>query len=110
MFAYPLEVERPVRIARFFVVIVCRACDDPPCARACPTSALSPRDGGGVTLLADDCVPCSACRDACPFGAVFWDDEASRPLICVYCGYCAPYCPHDVLEHEEIDRGDRASG
>jgi carbon-monoxide dehydrogenase iron sulfur subunit len=85
-----------------FVAIVCRACDDPPCARACPAEALRARPGGGVVLHADLCVSCRKCQHACPFGAVFWDDEASQPLICVYCGVCASYCPHDVLAHEEI--------
>jgi Fe-S-cluster-containing dehydrogenase component len=31
-----------------FVVVVCRACPDPPCARVCPTDALLPVQGGGV--------------------------------------------------------------
>ena len=84
-----------------FVVIVCRACPDPPCARACPTEALTPRDGGGVVFNKELCISCGHCRTACPFGAVFWDDEASVPLICVYCGICARYCPHDVLALEE---------
>ena len=80
-----------------FVVVVCRACPDPPCARACPTGALSPRRGGGVVYRADLCTSCGLCRLACPFGAIFWNDETSQPLICVYCGTCARYCPYDVL-------------
>ena len=89
-----------------FVVIVCRACPDPPCARACPTGALSPRPGGGVTYRATLCTSCGLCRPACPFGAVLWDEEAKRPLVCVYCGTCADYCPYDVLELEEIPPSD----
>jgi len=92
-----------------FVVIVCRACDDPPCARACPTDALTRRPGGGVTFRSDACTSCEQCREACPFGAVLWDDEEDRPLVCVYCGVCAGYCPYDVLALEETsveERGD----
>lgn len=89
-----------------FVVVVCRACDDPPCARVCPTDALSARDGGGVRFRSELCIGCGNCRSACPFGAAFWDDEESKPLICVYCGVCAGYCPYDVLALEEIERRD----
>ncbi|MHC1566673.1 MAG: 4Fe-4S dicluster domain-containing protein [Candidatus Syntropharchaeia archaeon] len=33
---------------RGFVVVVCRACKDPPCAKVCPTGALEPKIDGGV--------------------------------------------------------------
>lgn len=89
-----------------FVVIVCRACNDPPCARVCPTSALVPRAGGGVRFDADKCIGCHNCETACPFGAVLWDESQNKPLICVYCGYCARYCPYDVLALEEIGEPD----
>ena len=83
---------------RGFVVVVCRACSDPPCAKVCPTGALSPRDGGGVKLDENKCLGCGHCRKACVLGAVYWDQAANKPMICEHCGYCANYCPYGVLE------------
>ena len=88
-------------IRKGFVVVVCRACADPPCARVCPTDALQLR-GGGVRLKPELCIGCRNCAEACPFGAVFWNVEEDKPQICVYCAYCAPYCPYDVIASEEI--------
>ncbi len=89
-------------IRKGFVVIVCRACADPPCARVCPTDALTPRDGGGVRLNPALCIGCGNCVTACPFGAVFWNHTTNKPQICVYCGYCAAYCPYEVIALETI--------
>ena len=89
-------------VERGYVVIVCRACQDPPCAKACPVGALSLRPGGGVIVNYDACLGCGRCRDACPFGAVRWDPELDKPIICVHCGYCAEHCPHSVLKLEEV--------
>ena len=88
---------------RGFVVVVCRACADPPCARVCPTDALVLRGGAGVRLRPELCIGCGNCAQACPFGAVLWDREQDKPQICVYCGYCAPYCRYDVIELQEIE-------
>ncbi|MBU0493346.1 MAG: 4Fe-4S binding protein [Chloroflexi bacterium] len=97
-------------IRRGFVVIVCRACPDPPCARVCPTDALVPRAGGGVRLHADACIGCGHCVQACPFGAIFWDADQNKPQVCIYCGYCAPYCPYDVLLLEDIEEAVHVAG
>ena len=83
---------------RGFIVVVCRACDNPPCARVCPTTALKAKRGGGVVLDAAKCIGCEHCRDACILGAVFWDDEINKPMICVHCGYCVQFCSHGVLK------------
>jgi len=88
---------------RGFKVIVCRACPDPPCAKVCPTGALTPRKGGGVDLDLPKCIGCGHCRDACMIGAVSWDDESNKPMICVHCGYCVSFCPHGVLGMEKED-------
>jgi carbon-monoxide dehydrogenase iron sulfur subunit len=87
-------------MARGFTVVVCRACEDPPCARVCPVDALVVKKNGGVQLEPAQCIGCGHCRDACILGAVFWDDELSKPMICAQCGYCAKYCPHGVLALE----------
>ncbi len=86
---------------RGFVVIVCRACDDPSCANVCPTGALEKRKGGGVVFRASKCNGCPYCVSACPIGAVFWDSETNKPMICVACGYCVDYCPYGVLKLEK---------
>ena len=87
---------------RGFVVVVCRACLKPPCTKVCPTDALTPRDGGGVQLNIKKCIGCQNCVKECPFGAIFFDESASKPIICVYCGFCEKYCPYNVIKLESI--------
>ena len=89
-------------VERGFVVIVCRASEDPPCAKTCPTEALKLRKGGGVLLDPKKCIGCGRCREACPIGAIFWDYENNKPDVCNHCGYCVNYCPHEVLGMEEV--------
>ncbi|MFQ5710716.1 MAG: 4Fe-4S binding protein [Candidatus Geothermarchaeales archaeon] len=88
---------------RGFVVVVCRACKTPPCAKVCPTEALKLREGGGVKLVHDRCIGCRMCFEVCPIRAVFWDVELNKPNICIHCGYCANYCPHEVLTVKEVE-------
>jgi carbon-monoxide dehydrogenase iron sulfur subunit len=89
---------------RGFVVVACRACSDPPCMKVCPVDALEQRKGGGVVLNAGRCIGCHRCVEACPMHAVFWDEEANKPDICVHCGYCVGYCPHEVLAMKEAEQ------
>jgi anaerobic carbon-monoxide dehydrogenase iron sulfur subunit len=89
-------------VRKGYVVIVCRACPNPPCSRVCPVDALPMAPGGGVRLKADLCIGCRNCVEACPFGAVFWNEEQNKPLICVHCGYCVSYCPYDVIAMEAL--------
>ena len=80
-----------------FKVIVCNACEDPACAKVCPTNALKVKKDGGVILNESECIGCGNCVDACMIGAVMWDSQKNKPMICLHCGYCADYCPHGVL-------------
>ncbi len=89
-------------IERGFIVLVCRACVDPPCMKVCPTHALGKRRGGGVLVDQGKCIGCKRCIEACTVGAVFWNDFDEKPVICVHCGYCVDYCPYDVIRVEEV--------
>ncbi len=87
-----------------FTVIVCRACEDPPCAKACPENALKVRKDGGVIVNKSKCTGCKACVSSCILQAIFWDEERGMPMICIHCGTCANYCPHGVLKLEKPEK------
>ena len=97
-----IEIRSAGGFERGFIVVVCRACVDPPCARACPTNALRRRPGGGVILEENRCIGCKRCVEACTIGAVFWDEATEKPSICIHCGYCVEYCPYDVVKMEQV--------
>ena len=84
-----------------FTVVVCRACADPPCARSCPVDALRVRKGGGVLLDKKKCIGCKTCVQNCILGAIFWDPDQGKPMICIHCGQCVPFCPYGVLGMEK---------
>lgn len=99
-----IKVRSAGGISRGFRVIVCRACEDPPCAKVCPEDALTLRKGGGVTLIPERCTGCGLCRQACIVGAIHWDRRINKPLICIHCGTCAQHCPYGVLGLVRNDR------
>jgi len=87
----------------------CIACPDMPCARACPTPALTVPAGGwaGYRLAElefhpERCITyrgtaCRVCADSCPVGAAaLIIDDTGHPAIrhegCVGCGVCVRAC------------------
>lgn len=97
----------------------CTACETMPCARACPTGALTlPPEGwvgyrlAALELVPERCVtfqdtPCRACADICPVGpAALEMDEGGHPVLkvegCVGCGLCVRACittPASLILH-----------
>ncbi|HJH25796.1 MAG TPA: [Fe-S]-binding protein [Methanophagales archaeon] len=85
-------------IERGFVIVVCRACENPPCAKVCPTGALRERKGGGVILNEDKCIGCGFCAQACIMGAIFWDNEKNKLILRKFSGDCASDGVHKAVD------------
>ncbi|SIO92898.1 4Fe-4S dicluster domain-containing protein [Vibrio spartinae] len=59
------------------VPVMCRHCEDAPCATVCPVQAIT-KEADRIFLNESICVGCTLCAVACPFGAIALD--GSRPV------------------------------
>lgn len=85
-----------------FKPVYCHHCAKAPCREACPVEAIT-RNGRGIVLIDHDlCIGCKACVEACPFGAMQFDDDRELALKCDMCierqnedkrPACASICP-----------------
>jgi Fe-S-cluster-containing dehydrogenase component len=64
----PKEVDGKLEFV--FHVSLCRHCEAPPCAEACPEQAIYKRDDGIVVLEEERCTGCKACMEECPYEAI----------------------------------------
>ena len=49
-----------------------------------------------VYINQEDCEGCGSCKNACPAGAIFWNENGLAEVDhdkCLTCGYCSPVCP-----------------
>ncbi|KIZ43175.1 MULTISPECIES: 4Fe-4S dicluster domain-containing protein [Rhodopseudomonas] len=70
--AVGLQALPRLTVTRTFEVtapILCRHCEDAPCARVCPVDAIK-LTGDQVELNEQKCIGCKLCAIACPFGAI----------------------------------------
>lgn len=68
-----------------YTPIYCHQCAKAPCIDACPSSAIS-KNGNGIVLVDNDtCIGCRECLDACPFGAMQFEEEKETAVKCDVC-------------------------
>ena len=85
------------------VVTVCHGCKEAACAEACPTGALKSLKKGGVDLVEAECIGCRRCVSSCTVGAITFNEDTHKPIICHHCGICVRSCPHGCLSLEEVE-------
>ncbi|MDR3431659.1 MAG: electron transport protein HydN [Rouxiella aceris] len=57
--------------------VLCRQCEDAPCANVCPNGAISRLDDR-VQVLQERCIGCKTCVVACPYGAM---EVVTKPVF-----------------------------
>ena len=91
---------------RYFLVNRCNHCDDAPCVKICPTSALYKREDGIVDFDANRCIGCKSCMQACPYDALYIDPYSHTAAKCNYCAHrtelglepaCVVVCPERAI-------------
>ena len=66
----------------------CMHCDDAPCMESCPVEgAIYKRDDGLVIIDTDKCTGCKDCVDACPYGAIYFNDDLNLAQKCTGCAH-----------------------
>ncbi|MCH9688063.1 MAG: polysulfide reductase NrfD [Deltaproteobacteria bacterium] len=99
-------------VRRSFQVTRCNHCENPPCVRICPVTAMYQRDDGIVEFDKDVCIGCKACMQACPYDAIHIDPESHTAAKCHYCAHridvglepaCAVVCPTHAIVAGDLD-------
>ena len=95
------------------VALMCAHCDDPACAKAAKNGAVIRRADGIVLIDPEKAKGQKAIADACPIGAIYWNEELQLPQKCTMCahlldeGYaqprCVEACPNQALYFGDLD-------
>jgi Fe-S-cluster-containing dehydrogenase component len=68
-----------------FTPVYCRHCARPPCREVCPVEAINRNEKGIVRITGELCIGCRDCVDACPFGAMQFNEKEGLAMKCDLC-------------------------
>ena len=90
---------------------MCNHCRKPACLDACKHEAVYVREDGFVVIDADKCNGCGDCMAACPYDAIYMNDELKLCQKCTGCAHlldadykeprCVEVCPTGALVYGE---------
>ncbi len=75
--------------------VVCLQCDKEYCKTSCPHEALIKNSLGILTVNEELCDGCMKCAEACPFHAIYFDEDRHAAAKCDLCGgdpECVKFC------------------
>lgn len=107
------EVGTGARVKVERVPQICQQCADAPCMKAAKDGAAYRRPDGIVIIDPEKAKGQKAIMEACPYGAVYWNDALDIPQKCTMCAHlldagwdrprCATACPTDAIVFVDTD-------
>jgi len=100
---------------REFGVLRCNHCTDAPCVKICPTKSLFTRPDGIVDFDGERCIGCKSCLQACPYDALYIDENTHTAAKCNFCAHrvdsglepaCVVVCPTHSIWVGDLDDAD----
>jgi len=96
-----------------YVPVLCQHCNSLACAKVAPEGAVYRRADGIVIIDPVKAKGCKAMVDACPYGVIYWNQDAELPQKCTMCAHmldagekttrCAEVCPTGALVFGDFD-------
>jgi Fe-S-cluster-containing dehydrogenase component/formate-dependent nitrite reductase membrane component NrfD len=97
---------------RHFSVLRCNHCDNAPCVKICPVTALFTREDGIVDFDHRRCIGCKACMQGCPYDALYINPTSNTAEKCNFCAHrveagmqpaCVIVCPEEAIIAGDLD-------
>lgn len=116
-----LDIERKERgsypiVDAHFMPVMCNHCDDAPCMKVAKNGAIKKRDDGIVIIDPIKAKGQKEIVDACPYGAVSWNEEKQLPQAWIFDAHllddgwekprAQQVCPTDVFESLKVEDSD----
>jgi Fe-S-cluster-containing dehydrogenase component len=101
-----------------YIPIMCQHCEEAPCMLAGPQGAVYRRSDGIVIIDPEKAKGCKEIVSACPYDAIFWNQEKNLPQKCTLCAHlldggektvrCTEACPTGALVFGDLDDASSA--
>ena len=100
------------QVRMHYIPNLCNHCDEAPCMASCKVEgAMYKRDDGLVEIDTGKCTGCKSCVDACPYRAIYFNEDLNLAQKCTGCAHlldggwetprCVDSCPTDALRFGE---------
>ena len=99
-------------VRRDYSVLRCNQCTDAPCVTICPVRALGKGGNEIVDVDPDHCIGCKSCMHACPYDAIYLNENKGTVEKCHFCAHrterglapaCAIVCPTEAIIPGDFD-------